>query len=320
MFSRQRGQGSAFKKPTREDKKMAMLNVTQDSLREILLQLDQAIYNHNQWYEALLRTMVCHLAYDSRDVEREAHRKCRFGQWYYGQTSDELRQHPGFMAIEAEHERMHRLAGSLLLTGAAGGNISLLDYENFNNSVNNLRLQLQTLKHELEDLMYNHDPLTRAYSRIGLLTKLRELQELVKRKVESCCIAMMDLDHFKKINDLYGHLAGDQVLAEVAGYIMTHSRPYDKLFRYGGEEFLISLPHTDSKSGFEMVERLRQGIEAGRILYQDKEIQVTVSSGLTLIDPDLPVEQSVERADRALYMAKQSGRNCTRIWDESLDG
>ena len=298
---------------------MAMLNITHDDSRIVVLQLDQAIYNHNQWYESLLRTLVCRLPYDGRDVEKDAHRNCRFGQWYYNHPPQELRNHPGFIAIETEHERMHRLAARLLMTEAADETVSLLDFENFNNSVDNTRLQLQSMKHELEDLLFNHDPLTRAYSRIGMLTKLRELLELVKRNVESCCIAMMDLDHFKTINDVHGHLAGDQVLAVVAGDIMARLRPYDKLFRYGGEEFLISMPHTESKSGLNVVERLREGIATSSIHYEGKEIRITASFGLTLLDPDLSVEKTVERADRALYAAKSSGRNCTRIWDSSLD-
>ncbi|MEW6586026.1 MAG: diguanylate cyclase [Nitrospirota bacterium] len=298
---------------------MAMLNITHNDLRGILLQLDQAIYNHNQWYESLLRTLVCRMPPDSRDVEKDAHRKCRFGQWYYNRAPQELRDHPGFTAIEIEHERMHRIAAKLLMTEATGETISLLDYETFNNSINNTRLQLQTLKHELEDLLYNHDPLTHAYSRIGILTKLRELQEFVKRGVASSCIAIMDLDHFKSINDVHGHLAGDQVLSAVAGHVMDHIRPYDRLFRYGGEEFLISMPHTDSKSGLNVVERLREGIAASSIQYKGKEIRITASFGLTVLDPDVSVEQSIERADRALYAAKYSGRNCTRIWEASLD-
>ena len=120
-------------------------------------------------------------------------------------------------------------------------------------------------------------------------------------------------------NDIHGHLAGDKVLAVLAGDIMARLRPYDKLFRYGGEEFLISMPHTDSKSGLNVVERLREGIAASSIHYEGKEIRITASFGLTLLDLDVSVEQTVERADRALYAAKSSGRNCTRIWDSSLD-
>lgn len=297
---------------------MVALNIDHDDLQKVLLQLDQAIYNHNQWYESLLRNLVCRLPYDIRDVEEDAHQKCRFGQWYYTQASDELRKHPGFIAIEIEHERTHMLAAKLLKTEAAGETISLLDYENFNNSITNLRLELQTLKHEMEDLLYNHDALTRAYSRIGLLTKLRELQDFVKRNIQSCCIAMMDLDHFKSVNDVHGHLAGDYVLRTIADYIMARIRAYDKLFRYGGEEFLISMPHTDAESGSRVIERLREGIAANTIDYEDKKIRITASFGLTLLDPDVSVEETVKRADIALYAAKSSGRNCMRIWDPSL--
>lgn len=297
---------------------MTIMNMPHDDLQAILLQLDQSIYNHNQWYESILRTLVCHLPYDRRDVDKDAHRECRFGQWYY-KAPNELRSHPGFIAIETEHERMHRRAANLLLAEAAGETIFLLDYENFNNSVNNLRLQIHTLKYELEDLLYNHDPLTRVYSRIGMLTKLRELQEFVKRGVQSCCIAMMDLDHFKSINDVHGHLAGDQILFASAACMMSNLRPYDKVFRYGGEEFLISMPHTNLKTGLIVVERLREGIAANSIHYEGKEIRITASFGLTLLDPDIAVEQAIERADRALYASKSSGRNRTRIWDPSLD-
>lgn len=296
-----------------------MLTITNDDFRRTVSQLEQAIYNHNQWYESLLRTLVCHLPCDSRDVEEDAYRKCRFGQWYITHAPPEIRKHPSFLAIEAEHERMHRLAARLLLAESSGEAISLLDYENFNNSVSNVRIQLQTLKYELEDLLYNHDQLTRAYSRIGMLTRLRELQELVKRNVESCCIAMMDLDHFKGINDVHGHLAGDQVLSTVAGYVMAHLRPYDKLFRYGGEEFLISLPGSDAKFGRNVAERFREEIAANTIAYDGKELRITASFGLTLLDPDISVEESIKRADRALYAAKSSGRNCVRLWDPSFE-
>jgi diguanylate cyclase len=297
---------------------MAVLNINHDDLRTVILQLEQSLYNHNQWYDSLLRTLVCRLPYDSVDVEKNAHKKCRFGQWYYNHAPRELKKHPGFIAIENEHERMHELAANLLLTVDSGESIPPLDYENFNSSINNVRLQLQTLKHELEDSLYNRDSLTRAYSRIGMLTRLRELQEFVKRKVESCSIAMVDLDHFKSVNDVHGHLAGDHVLAAVASHMMANLRPYDKLFRYGGEEFLISMPHTDSQSVFEVVERLREGIAASDIRYRGKEIRITASFGLTLLDADVSVEQCIDRADRALYAAKSAGRNRTNIWAPSI--
>lgn len=296
-----------------------MIKVAQNEIQSVLLQLDQAIYSHHQWYSAITRTLICRLPHDLRDGAKEAHRQCIFGQWYYGVAPDTLRVHPGFIAIGIEHKNVHRLAAQLLQTSASGATISSLDYDGFVNVLERLRLQLYTLKHELEEVLYNLDPLTGADNRIGMLTKLREQQEMVKRHVEACCIVMMDIDHFKAINDTHGHIVGDMVLAASAHNVMEHLRPYDKLFRYGGEEFLICMPNTEMSAGYEVVERVRLGLAANRIDYGSKEpLQITMSFGVTLLDPDVSVEQSIERADKAMYAAKTAGRNCTRTWNPAM--
>jgi diguanylate cyclase (GGDEF)-like protein len=130
---------------------------------------------------------------------------------------------------------------------------------------------------------------------------------------------MMDVDHFKDVNDTYGHVAGDRALAAATRYVMAHLRPYDKLFRYGGEEFLACMQNTDMATGYEVMERLRQGLAATPIEYGGgATLHITMSFGIALLDPDVSVEQSIERADKAMYAAKAAGRNCTRIWDPSM--
>lgn len=296
-----------------------MIKLAQNETQAALVQLDQAIYNHGKWYEAITRTLICRLPYDRSDVAKDAHRKCRLGQWYYGSEPDKLRAYPGFIAIEAEHKNMHRMAAKMLQTAASGAVISTLDFDSFSNTLERLRLEIYTLKHELEDSLFNIDSLTGADNRIGMLSRLREQQDLAKRQVQSCCLAMMDLDRFKVVNDTYGHVAGDRVLAATAHYVMEHCRPYDKLFRYGGEEFLICMQNTDVKAGYEMVERVRQGFAATPIDYGgNTPLQITMSFGVAMLDPDVSVEQSIGRADKAMYAAKTAGRNCTRIWDPSM--
>jgi diguanylate cyclase (GGDEF)-like protein len=147
---------------------------------------------------------------------------------------------------------------------------------------------------------------------------LREQRELAIRGIQTCSIAMMDIDRFKLINDSYGHPAGDKVLAAVAGHVMRNMRPYDKLFRYGGEEFVICLPGMGADAAFDAVERLRKGIESSSIAYDGKEISVTSSFGIVVLEPESTVEQSVDRADKALLAAKSAGRNCARLWDPSM--
>jgi len=295
--------------------------LNQEELQVILGQLDHALHNHQVWFEAILRTLVCHLPHDRRDVREDSHRECQFGQWYYRDAGEGLRQHPAFVAIEQEHERMHGLAARLLIEGAGDRPINAIDYDHFANSVERLRLQITSLQRELQDSMFNLDPLTGANSRVGMLTRLREQHELVKRKAQLCSLAMMDLDLFKEINDTYGHRAGDTVLKRVVQHMLEHIRPYDKLFRYGGEEFLLCMQQTDVQAAAQLAERLRQGIESLDIdVGEENSVHITASFGVAPLDADVFVEESVHRADQAMYRAKKEGRNRVVIWLPYVNG
>ena len=273
-----------------------MFAFSTEELQLILLQLDQAIYNHEQWSKALNRTLICRSLCDQRDMSPEAHRNCQFGQWYYHHASSKLWKMPAFTAIESEHAQMHELAARLLVRIASGTPISPYDYDSFSGSLERLRLHIHSLKRELS-----------------------EQHELVKRDVQACSLSMMDLDHFKSVNDTYGHQTGDQVLVESARYLMGNLRPYDRIFRYGGEEFFICLPGMDTKAAHGVIERLREGLSACLFSARDGAvIKVTASFGLTVLDATLPVEGSLDRADKALYAAKTAGRNCVRVWDAGM--
>lgn len=298
---------------------MALDEVTRDELQGVIAQLKEALYNHQQWHGALIRALVCKLPGDKHDTNPAAHTECRFGQWYYGKAPEKLRTHPGFIALGDEHQRMHHLA-RLLLTAADEGNpVAALDFDNFANALERLRLEIYALERELEDSLFNRDSLTGAITRFGILPMLREQQELVKRHAQLCYVAMMDLDNFKVINDLHGHPVGDQVLAASVHYLIKHLRPYDKVFRYGGEEFLLCLPYTELTPGYDRIKELNEGLAALRIDIGKKEpVHISASFGLALLDPDTPVETTIDRADKALYAAKSAGRNCVRIWNPSM--
>lgn len=296
-----------------------MFAFSTEELQLVLMQLDQAIYNHEQWSKSLDRTLICKSMCDQRDVSPDAHRQCPFGQWYYTYAPNKLQQMPAFGAIEAEHTSMHAQAAHLLMASAAGKAISPYEYDHFAQTLERLRLQLHSLKRELNEQLYNRDPLTGVNTRIGLLTELREQHELVKRRVQPCGLVMMDLDFFKAVNDGHGHPAGDQVLVETAAYLMEHLRAYDKVFRYGGEEFLICLPSMDMAASLGIVERLREELARKTFtLAGGATLQITASFGVAELDPNLPVEAALDRADKALYAAKGAGRNCARAWDPSL--
>ena len=299
---------------------MAIPNMSDEQMRLALKELEQATYNHDQWAEAIFSALICRLAPDERDTRGDAHHLCRFGQWFYKVGIVALKDHPGFAEIGNEHERMHQCAAGLLRSSVDGVPISIKDFDRFVNARKRLQLEIATLRRELEVALFNLDPLTGTPSRIGMLSMLREQQEFVRRE-HACTVAMMDLDHFKSINDNYGHSVGDRVLIGFARYVMAHLRPYDKFFRYGGEEFLICLPDTDLQTAGDVIDRLRE--ELASLSFEDSgkgHFQVTVSFGLALLDPDMPVEKSMDRADRALYVAKEAGRNRVVKWDASMNG
>jgi len=296
-----------------------MYKASKEELQATLQQLDQALYNHQHWLDEISRTIICRLPYDPGDVAEDAHRRCRFGKWCYDNPPQVLHDHPAFIAMSIEHQRMHQLGARLLLASAIDPSGLPKDYDSFRNALDRLRLEIDTLKREIEDALYNRDALTGAENRVRMLTKLRELHELVKRGIHPCGIAIMDMDNFKTINSNYGHPMGDQVLATSVRHVISQLRPYDSVFRYGGDEFLISLPDADPQATQTVTNRILEGLATLAFATdRPKVIGTTASFGITQLDPDVSVEESINRADMALYAAKTSGRNSSCVWDPSM--
>lgn len=297
---------------------MSELN-PKEAIAEAVAELDQALYMHEEWSEEISAALICHMKPDERDIRPDAHRLCRFGQWYYGTDSNALRNQTGFTEVETEHRRMHEFAASLLRASADGRQIAPQDYQRFVSAMKRTRLEIQTLKRQLEISLYNIDPLTGVPGRVEMLRKVREQQDFVARGVHACAVAMLDVDCFKAVNDTYGHSVGDSVLVDICRHIQSNLRSYDMVFRYGGEEFLLCLPNLDAPAGHDICERLRAELETTpHHSSAGERFPVTVSIGVTALDPALPVEEAIDRADRALLSAKARGRNRTVLWDKSM--
>lgn len=291
--------------------------ITQEDAIKMLSQLNQSLYHHEEWYKELIRTLACRLTPDKRDLNEHAHLECRFGQWIYGGKHEAFQSHPGFMAVEQQHKYMHEIARKLLQCLDTKSTIAIEDYDNFANALERMRLEVYALKREIEDLLYNRDPLTGAINRMNLLPSLREYHELSKRLSRSYYIAMMDIDGFKEINDQYGHQVGDKILSDTIRLISQVMRPYDKIFRYGGDEFLICIQDVSPAKAFHLVERIRKEIENKKIeIGSNGTIQIHLSFGLAKLDPTLSIEQSIANADKAAVLAKREGKNKTYIFEE----
>jgi diguanylate cyclase (GGDEF)-like protein len=168
--------------------------------------------------------------------------------------------------------------------------------------------QLKLANKELKTLA-NNDPLTNTYNRHGLQQYIQSAFERYRRSQELFCIALIDYDHFKEINDNYGHDVGDIVLITGADLIKSGIREQDKLARWGGEEFLVLLPNTSLEGAFEIANKLKNVICANPI-GQPIGVNVTVTGGVAMVSQDDSFETLFKRADDALYQGKQNGRDC----------
>lgn len=158
----------------------------------------------------------------------------------------------------------------------------------------------------------NQDPLTECYNRRFLFQRLKEEYNRCQRQRNPIAGIMIDLDHFKKINDNYGHEAGDLVLIKLVGALRISMRNYDVISRYGGEEFFILLPNTNGKSAIAIAERMRVIVENLKIDIEEKILKITSSFGVSSFE-NFPFPKDSELllkwADIALYEAKNKGRN-----------
>lgn len=160
------------------------------------------------------------------------------------------------------------------------------------------------------------DSLTKIFNRRALMAQAEKETAAAERNHLPLALVMIDIDHFKHINDQYGHAAGDAVLVEVARLLASQLRKQDTVGRYGGEEFCILLPATDEDGAVALAEKLRMAIAAASLPAGKTHISVTISLGITVWQTEMSPSdcgQLLEKADRALYQAKAGGRNRTVV-------
>ena len=169
------------------------------------------------------------------------------------------------------------------------------------------------------------DDLTQLYNRRYFFERFNQEMERAKRYQRPLSCLILDIDHFKQVNDTYGHLSGDQVLIDIAQILRNNCRQSDLAGRYGGEELIILLPETDSPGAMIIAERIREMIEQHQTVDDRGEIiRVTVSMGVvSLTGPELEKmdknERIVQYADDALLRAKKDGRNRIEIYQTSME-
>jgi len=185
--------------------------------------------------------------------------------------------------------------------------------ETFRSAVNHLGLALHNaLLFKEVKLRADRDALTRIYNRHSFDERLIYEIKRRRRYNHDLSLLMVDLDHFKQVNDTYGHKAGDMVLRKVGEILTETFRTTDLAARYGGEEFVVLLPHTSEKDAWTLAERVREAIQSCRFHFDGKDFTVTASIGVASVESGGALakdEDLLLKADKALYQAKNNGRN-----------
>ena len=187
------------------------------------------------------------------------------------------------------------------------------------NRVNELKLEAQELRSKVrrEKEQALRDPLTELYNRQAYNEKLEGLIASNKMSPKSLCLLIWDIDHFKKFNDQYGHVVGDKVIKSVADKLTSSLKDDYFLARYGGEEFAMLLPETTVKNSKEFADQVREEVSNISFLVKGKQVKITISCGISDLQDNDNEQKIFERADQALYLAKEEGRNRVKVYTAS---
>lgn len=185
--------------------------------------------------------------------------------------------------------------------------------ESMKAKMHTIKSEVNQLKHQLE-ISYREahtDPLTGVANRRAFDKFIVEkISQTIEEKTSLSCL-ILDIDFFKRVNDEFGHLVGDSVLRYLAKTLKNMTKGEDLVSRFGGEEFIVVLPHTECRDAYALAQKIRSRIEQAKFNIRDKEklLKFTVSIGVATMQKGEPIDNFLERADKALYMAKSTGRN-----------
>ena len=240
---------------------------------------------------------------------------CEFGVWLHGDAKNIIQNNSKYKAINNLHQSLHLFAKKIFNQISDDEHHILITYLEKCELISlSIGTELALIDNILMNKRITKDSLTGALNREALRGVFESQYELSLATNSSFVLAMCDLDFFKKINDNYGHIAGDQLLKSFVTVVKQNIRASDVIVRYGGEEFVIMLPAINKEKGKEVLEKIRQSFQDTCILFNEENINATVSIGMIEIKPediykkDL-VDEYIMIADSELYRAKHRGRN-----------
>jgi diguanylate cyclase (GGDEF)-like protein len=291
---------------------MSIYNLNSSEIKSLALTLKQLRTDHILWLTALNKQIICNV------YENSVNEDCttsQFGQWFTNLATDTLASDDAFLHIGKLHKKLHQAAYELLLRHQRRAKIKQQEYEKFALAEEAFLTAFDNLHAVINSIHYSIDTLTELPNK-GLFQLIleKEYAKLERIKTHNC-LAFVDIDNFKQINDGYGHMAGDAVLQNIAKTLSASLRKYDAIGRYGGDEFLVFLPNTDIIEAKKILDRVLHEVQKLSIPVAPLEnISVTCSFGLANFSIESSLSENLKNADKALYLAKESGRNIVAVY------
>jgi len=295
------------------DELLKLNNIRITSLSDLL---EKNIISHYESHLMWLTKLANHIKNaQSRDFVQLDEKLCDFGKWLHSEGKNIIQNNSKYKTIDALHNSLHLFARKILCHLEDSEHQILITYlEKCELLSLSIGTELALIDNVIMNKKVTKDNLTGALNRHALRNIFEGQYELSLATNNPFVLALCDLDHFKKINDVYGHVGGDKVLKNFVDVAKKYIRNSDIIIRYGGEEFIILLPAVNKEKGLEVLEKICRGFEKSTLKFEDKDLNATVSIGMIEIKPQNVfknsfIDEYIVVADQKLYTAKHSGRN-----------
>ncbi|GDX05507.1 diguanylate cyclase [Buttiauxella sp. A111] len=273
-----------------------------------LSELNIAIKDHYDWAAKILSLNLLGGEADEEIVHPDSHCHCRFSKWLKLRLEGEALDREMIALIDCQHTEMHDVARELMQS-IMSKKVTEELVQHYHSTQQILIESLDRYKEYLFSYRNLHDALTGLPLRHLLYREFPLIRSKYNLSDSRVYVLIMDIDRFKSINDTWGHNAGDDVLRSVALALRAATRDNERIYRFGGEEFItLLIAKNDEDAGF-AAERMRKHLESHSIKVAGVEISVTVTGGLTKVRAQDSLHEAIGRADKAMYYGKNTGRN-----------
>lgn len=277
-----------------------------EEVKTIAAETKYFISLHLNVYEKAIEKMICQE--NIKDDFIKSYQTCIFNR-YLKKNLEEEKNNSEIKLLIKYHANFHKLIIKILKKSKNNKKITIIEFQKLSHSHVEFVNLLNSFSHSLEFIKYQYDTLTSAWNREIFMDLLNKEHSKASRNNITFSLVFLDIDHFKKINDIYGHEAGDFVLVKLVALIQKEIRLHDTISRWGGEEFLILLNQSNLKNSYQIINRIKDKIQKKVFLYKNKKIKITCSFGIREFNTETNIVSMINKADELMYKSKKNGRN-----------